>query len=187
MTAATEQAPTTRQLSYLRVLAARTATTFVSPASRVDASREIGRLRKLSAQPADRRRGLDDDTGVLYATTAHADELTGFGSSARWRSSPPGRNALVQRSGGSVAEEEIAHYTVSAGTRVLQAVADGATMRITDRPTSGHGRSYVVEESLSPSEVAAVIADYLVRANRLDEVPMAPAALRRLLGAGSDV
>lgn len=38
------QAPTGRQLRYLRVLAERTGTTFVPPTTRDQASREIGRM-----------------------------------------------------------------------------------------------------------------------------------------------
>lgn len=186
MTALTEHAPTSRQLSYLRVLAARTATTFVSPGSRVQASREIARLRKLRAQPAERRPGQDAEA-LTYATAAHADELTGFGSSARWRSTHPGRNAAVQPTGTPVGPRELARYTVSTGTRVLRSSSDGQTVRITDRPASGPGESYVVEEALAASEVTAVVEDYLATAKDLDEVPMAPAALCQVLGAGSHV
>lgn len=43
------QAPTSKQLGYLRLLAERTETTFVPPRTRAEASREIDRMIRLLA------------------------------------------------------------------------------------------------------------------------------------------
>ena len=126
--------PTERQLRYLRALAARTATTFVSPRTRVDASREIARLRGLHRAP---RLELphDDDDAHGYATAVNREEITGFGSSARWRGGTvrPSRSAArgddVARAG-----YQLARYSISTGERVLHAEAHGGSLRIVDRP-----------------------------------------------------
>ncbi len=80
---APDTAPTARQLRYLRELAARTATTFAYPATRAQASREIARLRSLPSQR--RERAAEQVPG--YATAVDvSEEVSGYGSSARWRS-----------------------------------------------------------------------------------------------------
>ncbi len=81
------EAPTPRQLLYLRALAGRTGTTFTSPSTRAQASREIDRLTRLPREP--RRGDHVEDDRVVYATAVHAEEVAGFGSSATWRMSPP--------------------------------------------------------------------------------------------------
>jgi hypothetical protein len=82
--------PTGRQLSYLRSLAIRTGQTFVRPASRSEASREIQRLR--AATPSDhgyRRReqreirdAVNRGAGASAAVRDH--EISGYGSSCEW-------------------------------------------------------------------------------------------------------
>ena len=103
----------------------------------------------------------------------------GFGSSATWRLNPLPR---VRRR----ESLELARYKVSAGERVLHAVSCGASVRITDRPRAGDGRSYLVERDATSDqdgELRALVADYLEQARRLDDVPMASSAVRQLLGA----
>jgi hypothetical protein len=81
--------PTSRQLRYLRVLAERTGTTFVNPSTRREASREIRRLHDLpSLSGGERRRerqALERDRERLQHSSAiQPDELSGYGSHARW-------------------------------------------------------------------------------------------------------
>ncbi len=176
------EAPTPRQLRYLRALAEKTGTTFVSPSTRAQASSEIDRLSRLPREP--RRRDIVEDDRAVYATAVQAEEVVGFGSSATW---------LVNRPPPASREQplELAHYSVSAGERVLHALSTGGSVRITDRPRAGDGRSYLVERdatSKQDGELPALLADYLEQARRLDDVPMASSAVRRVLGeAAADV
>jgi hypothetical protein len=185
MSVSTEQAPTQRQLRYLRVLAANIATTFVNPRTRRDASHQIERLRSLSDVP----RMQSSDAGevevehLAYATAVHPDELTGHGSSARWRAGSPGSTLPVAPQIPPKGRMELARYTVSGGERVLYAQLAGGCVRVTDRPGSGAGRSYLVERQPQVDgypALQALIADYLQQAHELDEVPMASGAVRQL-------
>ena len=81
--------PTARQLGCLRTLAERTATTFATPRTRGEASREIGRLEALPSLTRNERwheHGiLDSDRERLQlASTIKPVEVTGYGSHARW-------------------------------------------------------------------------------------------------------
>jgi len=82
--------PTPRQLHYLRSLAQQTGTTFATPATRADASSEIARLRQLKrsgAPPSFSERSRHERLPT-YATAPQPDEIDGFGSTARWRTTP---------------------------------------------------------------------------------------------------
>jgi hypothetical protein len=124
----------------------------------------------------------------VYATAVSADEVSGFGSSARWRSRAGGRPQRT-RAGAQPAlrSTRLATYRVSAGERVLIAERSGDEIRVRDTPTSGDGESYLIEQ-LSVGDglpaLRALIADYVGRARELDEIPMAPAALEQMLGSG---
>jgi len=81
--------PTPCQLRCLRILAERTGTTFTSPGTSGEASREIGRLKALpSLTPSERRherRTLDADPEWLQPSNAiNPEEISGYGSHARW-------------------------------------------------------------------------------------------------------
>jgi hypothetical protein len=85
-------APTAKQQSYLRRLAMERGVSFTPPRTRAEASAEIARLK---AQPrttsTDRRRELKAVRGDLAAGPRDAarvrdDEITGYGSSATWKS-----------------------------------------------------------------------------------------------------
>jgi hypothetical protein len=80
-------APTPRQLRYLRALANRTGTTFTSPSTRREASAEIDRLRNLSSRPRvqDTDFAETTDRHVVYATGQQPGEAYGYGSSASWQ------------------------------------------------------------------------------------------------------
>jgi hypothetical protein len=86
--------PTPRQLQYLRTLAARTATTFASPHTRGEASHEIRRLEALPSLTRSERqhegRTLDSDRQRLQpSSTVKPEEVTGYGSHARWAKGVP--------------------------------------------------------------------------------------------------
>jgi hypothetical protein len=192
MSASTEQAPTQRQLRYLRALASNTATTFVNPQTRRDASRQIDRLRGINNAPWMERPDTADIEGehLAYATAVHPSEVNGFGSSATWRAASavsrppdPPRIPLGERT-------ELARYTVTGGERVMYGQRVDGCVRVIDRPVSGAGRSYVVERELDLDgrpALTALVADYLEQARELDEVPMASDAVRQLLAqAGPD-
>lgn len=81
--------PTPKQLSYLRVLAERTGTTFTPSTTKAEASAEIKRLQgRPSSSRSDRvreRRAVSADmAGRGDAARVRDDEVTGYGSSARW-------------------------------------------------------------------------------------------------------
>jgi hypothetical protein len=84
--------PTPRQLHYLRSLAQQTATTFTPPRSRDDASDEIARLLNLTrsrrAERTREQRAVQRDLAERPddATRIRPDEISGYGSSARWAS-----------------------------------------------------------------------------------------------------
>ena len=103
------------------------------------------------------------------------DETSGWGSTATWRSSPPPRAATAWPSG--VGERtELARYRVSGGERVIYGQRINGCVRITDRPASGAGRSYLVERDCEQdgySALKALVADYVEQSRELDEVPMA--------------
>jgi hypothetical protein len=84
--------PTRKQLAYLRSLANRSATTFTYPRTSAHASAEIKRLQGLEqSSRADRTREQRDVQRDLAerpddASQVRRDELSGYGSSARWAS-----------------------------------------------------------------------------------------------------
>jgi Protein of unknown function (DUF3072) len=82
--------PSPKQQRYLRSLAEQTGTSFTPPRTRAQASREIDRLKKLSASPRHERsedlKAVDEGLGRRGGDAAvRRDEVSGFGSSARWR------------------------------------------------------------------------------------------------------
>jgi hypothetical protein len=76
---------------------------------------------------------------------------------------------------------ELARYRVSGGQRVLYGQHIDGCLRITDRPASGGGRSYLVERALerdSYQALKALVTDYIAQARQLDAVPMVMSLLR---------
>jgi hypothetical protein len=120
-------------------------------------------------------RELPDSTEQhVYATAPQPDETSGWGSSATWRSSSPPRAATARPCVGE--RTELARYSVSAGERVIYGQRINGCVRITDRPASGVGRSYLVERACEQdgySALKALVADYVEQSRELDEVPMA--------------
>jgi hypothetical protein len=79
---------TGKQLAYLRSLAERTGTTFVTPSDRRHASREIERLRLLQRDSGTHVETTPEAAPeAVYATAPHTGETEGFGASAKWRRS----------------------------------------------------------------------------------------------------
>lgn len=79
---------------------------------------------------------------------------------------------------------ELARYGVSSGERVLYGQRINGSVRITDRPATDGGRSYLVERELEHdgySALKALIADYIEQARALDAIPMASSIIRREL------
>jgi hypothetical protein len=179
----TRRSPTPKQLRYLRVLAEQTGTTFTPPTSSAEASREIDRLAALKRERSTHRELPDSTEQWVYATAPQPDETSGWGSSATWRSSSPPRVATARPSG--VGERtELARYRVSAGDRVIYGQRINGCVRVTDCPSSGGGRSFLIERELERdglSALKALVVDYAEQARRLDDVPMASSVVRRQL------
>lgn len=182
--------PTERQLRYLRALALASGTTFCQPATRRQASREIDRMRLHDRSPDVSRPEQDaiEREQLTYATAVQPDEVSGFGSSASWRGNDPRPPRPTQPAKDAEQSTELAHYKLSGGTRIIYGQRVDGRLKITDRPANEPGHSYVVEHDLGRDghpALIALLADYILRARELDEVPMASAAVRRLLGMAS--
>lgn len=177
-------APRPRQLGYLKSLAEQTCTSFTYPKTRTQASREIDRLLALKDSghaplptPAD-----DRGSDPVYATAVQPGEVVGFGSAASWRKAAPEQAVpppAVERVGKLT---ELDRYSVSGGERVVYGQRINGSVRITDRPASGQGRSYLVERELEQDgylALKALVADYTEQARELDAIPMASSIVRR--------
>ena len=79
-------------------------------------------------------------------------------------------------SGHEVGERvELARYRIGAGERVIYGQRIDGVVRVTDRPATVPGRSYLVERELEQdgnSALKALVKDYLAQASAHDEVPM---------------
>jgi hypothetical protein len=72
---------------------------------------------------------------------------------------------------------ELARYTIAGCNRVLYGQRIDGVVRVTDKPASGGGRSFLVERGLtSKAELEALVADYISESTRRDE----PAAMVRV-------
>jgi hypothetical protein len=177
--------PTPKQLAYIRSLALQTGTTFSLPRTRRQASREIERLKRLKET---RGRHVELPREVQpaeqpYATALHPSEVSGFGSQATWGTRPPAIVRVApQRRVGELTE--LGRYEVNGVERVLYGQRIGGCVRLSDRPASGAGRSYLVERGLERDGYAAVkalVADYTQQATELGEVPMASSIVAQQL------
>jgi hypothetical protein len=87
------------------------------------------------------------------------------------------------RCGRTGARVELGRYSVSSGDRVLYGQRVFGVVRVTDVPRALGGRAYLVERGLEDegananAALQALIADYLLQASILDEVPMATTLL----------
>jgi hypothetical protein len=72
---------------------------------------------------------------------------------------------------------ELGRYSITAGTRVLYGQRINGVVRVTDKPMSGRGRSFLVERGLTSNcELEAIVADYISESERRDE----PSAIVRV-------
>ena len=72
---------------------------------------------------------------------------------------------------------ELARYRIRAGERALYGQRVNGVVRVTDKPMTGRGRSFLVERGLtSNAELEALVADYVSESERRDE----PAAIVRV-------
>ena len=86
---AQDDRPTAKQQRYLRSLAQQTGTSFTPPTTKAEASREIERLKKLSASPRHEREHDRRAVSAGLATGSsearvREDEVEGYGSNCRW-------------------------------------------------------------------------------------------------------
>lgn len=78
------QPPTPKQLACLRRHASRTGQTFAMPKTIAEASAQIQRLKSTAGQTRVERYLEGQGSPDRPATTIWDDEVTGWGSSARW-------------------------------------------------------------------------------------------------------
>jgi hypothetical protein len=87
-TARQPDAPTGKQLRYLRQLASQRGQTFRYPTTRRQASAEITRLKQTLARSHvaefAEQRAFDHDPGPEDATRVREDEIAGYGANAHW-------------------------------------------------------------------------------------------------------
>jgi hypothetical protein len=176
-----DTSPSSRQLRYLRALAEQTGTTFTYPTTRAQASCEIQRLVKLKSGADRLPLDLpDNDESLHYATEVHSDEVSGHGVSAKWAN---GVDAPYIASPSAVGERtELGRYRVSAGERILYGQRVNGRVRLTDRPATPGGRSYLIESGVEVDgfdALKALVAHYIEQARDLDRVPMATSAIRQ--------
>jgi hypothetical protein len=175
---------TLKQLRYLRVLAEQTGTSFTNPDSASQASREIQRLSELKKTrgryvelPENDRADKQD----VYGTAPEADEIEGWGSHARWKTTPPPAQAASAKRPAVGERTELARYTAEGEERVIFGQRVEGVVRLTDRPADDGGRSYLIERGLEQDGYAALqalIDEYKRDAQRLNRVPMATSAIR---------
>ena len=97
----------------------------------------------------------------------------------------PRGNRLVEFFLGDETLADLEQHLSRAGVeRVLYGQRIDGVVRITDRPASGPGRSYLIETGLEQDGYAALkalVADYVRQAARLGAVPMASSVARQTL------
>lgn len=72
---------------------------------------------------------------------------------------------------------ELGRYQITAGPRILFGQRVDGVVRVTDKPATRRGRSFLVERGLtSNAELEAIVADYISESQRRDE----PAAIVRV-------
>jgi hypothetical protein len=81
---------------------------------------------------------------------------------------------------------ELGRYQTADGERVVYGQRVDGVVRITDRPASPRGRSYLVERGLeSNDELRALVADYIAQGEKLSRPPMSIAPLEGELEAAA--
>ena len=85
---------TPRQLDFIKQLAYSRGISFIPPANRLQASQLIDQLKRRDCSPSYEITADHEQTTALHgehapASTPHADEITGYGSHAHWRTTRP--------------------------------------------------------------------------------------------------
>ena len=170
---------TPRQLRYVRLLAKQTGTSFTSPESSSQASREIQRLtqlKKTGGRHTERPANEDGEQQLIYGTAPHEDEISGWGSQAGWKTTPAPRQAPAATQPTVGERTELARYVARGLQRVIYGQRINGSVRITDRPAAGPGRSYLIERGIERDgygALQALVVDYVTQGRELDQVPMA--------------
>jgi hypothetical protein len=198
-------APTQKQLRYLRLLAKRTGQTFQTPQSRAEASREIRRLRR---QPRSHRGEVAAERLAISRELAErpedgvaprSHEVAGFGSSARWAAYAGGRVSSIAapekpaappygpppttdtaQSSGKGKAHPFAGYRVGDERRLIVVQRIRGAIRLGDVPAGGDGARYLLADELqSCGELDALVAEYTSRAAELGVSPASAEGVRR--------
>ena len=83
--------------------------------------------------------------------------------------------ATIQHPGRTGERVELARYTISDEDRIIYGQRVGGVVRLTDNPTSGRCRAFLIERELEQdgnAALQALIADYLEQAAKHDKIPM---------------
>lgn len=196
-------APTQKQLRYLRALAKSAGQTFVTPTSRAQASSEIRRLRR---QPCSHRgevaaerlaiaRELAERPDESSAPRSH--EIDGFAANARWAHRASARVASTSTSRKPIPRAEgprpaaaagapskgkahaFAGYRVADERRLIVVQRIRGAIRVGDVPAGGSGERYLLADGLqSCGELDALIAEYTRQAATLGVIPASSEGVR---------
>jgi hypothetical protein len=95
---AAQDPPTPRQLDYIKELAYSRGVSFLPPANRLQASKLINQLKRRERSARFEIADDREQTTALHGEHAPScavrdDEITGYGSSAHWRTSRPPRKS----------------------------------------------------------------------------------------------
>jgi len=87
---------TPRQLDFIKQLAYSRGISFIPPTNRLQASQLIDQLKQRDRSPAFEIAADREQTTALHgehapASSPREDEITGYGSHAHWRNTPPPR------------------------------------------------------------------------------------------------
>ncbi|HLB22190.1 MAG TPA: DUF4326 domain-containing protein, partial [Solirubrobacteraceae bacterium] len=155
---APEDPATPRQLGFLRDLAKQTGESCDPPTNKTEAGKEIKRLL-----------ALREEASPTGADGEHAQRAAVAKTAAR----PDSR--VGERA-------ELARYSLSSGERILYGQRIDGSVRITDEPAAGEGRTYLVETGLERDgndAMTALVADYVQQAGQHDVVPVMNSASNR--------
>jgi hypothetical protein len=158
----TRQAATASQLRYLKALAEQTGTSFAYPQTRAEASREIDRLRRLKASGRPLPVPPVDERALAYATAPRREEISGYGSSARWRSRSPSDDddaPPIDPSGSAPGTRHAQGFASARGARCIgryPALPGGAMRELVTIPGAG-GSVLVVDRLASTSGDARLV------------------------------
>jgi hypothetical protein len=88
------------------------------------------------------------------------------------------RNINAIKEGGT----ELVRYQVSSGERVLMGWRRSSGIEVTDRPTEGRARGFVVDRGFRCLEqLTAFVEDYVNQAIRFDDCPMSGRSVLEIL------